>query len=93
MKNVLRLGLSFGISLVLLVLLLRGIDLGKLGAALQEADWRLIPLAIVQALEAILERHAHGQPASVVEVNTPQGGLVLRPVGQTEPEVLYTSSV
>ena len=50
-------------------------------------------VAVVQALEAILERHAHGQPASVVEVNTPQGGLVLRPVGQTEPEVLYTSSV
>jgi len=47
MKMAVRLGLSFGISVLLLVLLLRGIDLGKLVAALQEADWRFIPPAIV----------------------------------------------
>jgi uncharacterized protein (TIRG00374 family) len=46
-KNALRLVLSFGISAVLLVLVLRGIDANKLGAALGEADWRLIPPAVV----------------------------------------------
>jgi predicted dehydrogenase len=50
-------------------------------------------VAIVQALEAILARHAAGQPGSMVEVNGPQGGLVLRAPGQPEPMVLYSEKV
>src|SRR5262249_48821913 len=50
-------------------------------------------VAVVQALEAILQRHARGQPGSVVEVNTPQGGLVLRAPGQVEPDILYPGRV
>ena len=34
-------------------------------------------VAIVQAMEAILERHAAGAPGALVEVNGPAGGLVL----------------
>src|SRR5207302_340599 len=30
-------------------------------------------VAVVQALEAILTRHARGQPGSMVEVNSPEG--------------------
>src|SRR5438445_7412170 len=41
-------------------------------------------VAVVQAMEAILERHARGTPGSMVEVNSSQGGLVLRPPGQAE---------
>ena len=50
-------------------------------------------LAVVQAMEAILQRHAAGQPGSIVEVNGPQGGLVLRSPGQVEPTVLYPNRV
>jgi predicted dehydrogenase len=50
-------------------------------------------VAMVQALEAILARHAAGQPGSIVEVNGPQGGLVLRRSGQAEAEVLYSPTV
>lgn len=50
-------------------------------------------VAIVQAMEAILSRHAAGQPGCVVEVNGPQGGLVLRAPGSAEAEVLYQSKV
>ena len=50
-------------------------------------------VAIVQALEAILQRHARGQPGSVVEVNGPGGGLVLRVPGRPEPTVLYPERV
>jgi hypothetical protein len=50
-------------------------------------------VAAVQAMEAILERHARGQPGSMVEVNSPQGGLVLRVPGQPEPGVLYPDRV
>jgi hypothetical protein len=46
-------------------------------------------VAVVQALEVILDRHARGQPGCIVEVNPPGGGLVLRIPGQVEPEVLY----
>jgi predicted dehydrogenase len=46
-------------------------------------------VAVVQALEAILERHACGQPGSIVEVNSSQGGLVLRVPGHSEPVELY----
>jgi hypothetical protein len=50
-------------------------------------------VAVVQALEAILDRNAQGQPGCVVEVNAPQGGLVLRVPGQVEPAVLYAAPV
>jgi hypothetical protein len=50
-------------------------------------------VAIVQALEAILQRHARGQPGSVVEVNGPGGGLVLRAPGNNETTVLYPQRV
>jgi predicted dehydrogenase len=51
------------------------------------------PVAVVQALEAILQRQAGGQAGSMVEVNGPAGGLVLRVPGQVEPVVLYPDRV
>jgi D-galacturonate reductase len=36
-------------------------------------------VAIVQAMEAILKRHAEGEPGAIVEVNGKLGGLVLLP--------------
>jgi predicted dehydrogenase len=50
-------------------------------------------VAIVQALEAILQRHASGQPGSVVEVNGSAGGLVLRTPGVPEATMLYPERV
>ncbi len=50
-------------------------------------------VAVVQALEAILQRHAAGRPGSMVEVNGPAGGLVLYTPGQAEPAVLYPGRV
>lgn len=50
-------------------------------------------VAVVQALEAILARHAAGQPGSMVEVNAPEGGLVLRAPGRAEPEILCPQRV
>ena len=50
-------------------------------------------VAVVQALEAILERHAAGKPGCLVEVNTSQGGLVLRSPHTTEPAVLYRNRI
>jgi D-galacturonate reductase len=50
-------------------------------------------VAIVQALEAILERHAAGQPGALVDVNGRAGGLVLRLPGQAEQAVLYPGPV
>jgi hypothetical protein len=50
-------------------------------------------VAVVHALEAILERYARGQPGCVVEVNSSLGGLVLRVPGRAEPEVLYEGAV
>ena len=44
--SILRLVLSFGISAVLLFLLVRSVDPSSLGLALSEADWRLIVPAI-----------------------------------------------
>jgi D-galacturonate reductase len=49
-------------------------------------------VAIVQAMEAILKRHAGGDPGALVEVNGPRGGLVLFP-RQGEPDVLYAGRV
>jgi hypothetical protein len=50
-------------------------------------------VAVVQALEAILDRHARGEAGSIVEINGRQGGLALLAPGQMEPEVLYSSAV
>jgi predicted dehydrogenase len=49
-------------------------------------------VAIVQAMEAILKRHAAGGPGCLVEVNGRDGGLVLYP--RTGPaEVLYSGEI
>lgn len=50
-------------------------------------------VAIVQALEAILARHAAGYPNCVVKVNGPRGGLVLYEPGSAEALVLYEGPV
>ena len=50
-------------------------------------------VAAVQALEAILERHAAGEPDCVVRVNDAHGGLVLYRPGRAEPVVLYSGRV
>jgi predicted dehydrogenase len=49
-------------------------------------------VAIVQAMEAILARHAAGDPRALVEVNGTDGGLVLHP-RRGQPEVLYPGRV
>ncbi|MBS0207024.1 MAG: Gfo/Idh/MocA family oxidoreductase [Planctomycetes bacterium] len=50
-------------------------------------------VAAVQALEAILEYHAQGEPDCVVRVNDAHGGLVLYRPGSAEPTVLYDGKV
>lgn len=50
-------------------------------------------VAAVQAMEAILARHAAGQPDAVVHVNHPAGGLVMFTPGCEQPEVLYAPRV
>jgi predicted dehydrogenase len=50
-------------------------------------------VATVQALEAILQRHAAGQPGCIVTVNEPRGGLILRAPGQSETIVLYPDRI
>jgi predicted dehydrogenase len=50
-------------------------------------------VAAVQALEAILDRHAHGAPNCTVTVNDRAGGLVLWRPGHAEPQVLYEPPV
>jgi D-galacturonate reductase len=50
-------------------------------------------VAIVQALEAILDRAAAGVPGCVVKANTPAGGLVLYEPGNATPLVLYQGRV
>ncbi|MEX0939347.1 MAG: Gfo/Idh/MocA family oxidoreductase [Pirellulales bacterium] len=50
-------------------------------------------VAAVQAMEAILARHADGQPGCVVRVNDAAGGLVLAAPGSAETEVLYPGQV
>ena len=49
-------------------------------------------VAIVQAMEAILQRHAAGEPSCIVEVNGERGGLVLKQRGG-ELETLYANEV
>jgi predicted dehydrogenase len=48
-------------------------------------------VAVVQALEAILEKHARGQPGCTVDVS-PHAGLILRTPGQAEEVALYSRS-
>jgi D-galacturonate reductase len=50
-------------------------------------------VAVVQAMEAILDRYAKGKPASIVEVNGKRNGLVQTFPGQTDFEVLYPAEV
>jgi D-galacturonate reductase len=50
-------------------------------------------VGVVQALEAILDRHHRGQPGGVVTVNGQLGGLVLQLPGRPEAEVLYAPAV
>ena len=50
-------------------------------------------VAAVQAMEAILAKHAAGTPNCVVEVDHKLGGLVLLAPGKAEPEVLYSGRV
>lgn len=55
------------------------------------ADRRVV--AIVQAMEALLQEQANGNPASVVKVNVPEGGLVMFRPGLSETTVLYQDPV
>jgi predicted dehydrogenase len=50
-------------------------------------------VAVVQALEATLAKQVSGRPGCIVEVNQPEGGLVLRAPGKPEPEILYRERV
>jgi predicted dehydrogenase len=50
-------------------------------------------VAAVEAMEAILARHAAGEPNCVVEVDHAAGGLVLLSPGRAEPSVLYADRV
>src|SRR5438445_6398245 len=46
-------------------------------------------VAVVQAMEAILEWQANGQPGGMAEVDIPQGTLILRLPGRVEPLRLH----
>ena len=50
-------------------------------------------VAAVQAMEAILARHAAGTPDAVVYVDHPRGGLVLYAPGARAPDILYSQRV
>jgi predicted dehydrogenase len=50
-------------------------------------------VAAVEAMEAILGKHAAGTPNCLVNVNDKLGGLVLYTPGSAEPEVLYAGTV
>lgn len=50
-------------------------------------------VAAVQAMEAILARHAAGTPDCVVQVDHPLGGLVLLAPGNAAAQVLYSGQV
>lgn len=50
-------------------------------------------VAAVQAMEAILAKHASGVPNCLVNVNESRGGLVLYMPGKSEPEILYENQV
>ena len=63
----------------------------RLGYNDLSADRQVV--AAVQALEAILDHAAKGQPDGVVRVNDKAGGLALYLPGQAEPKVLYQPKV
>jgi D-galacturonate reductase len=65
---------------------IRGLAYADLGA-----DRSVI--AMVEATEAILAASAAGQRGGVVEVNGPQGGLVLKFPGTSQSRVLYAKTV
>lgn len=50
-------------------------------------------VAIVQAMEAILQKQYEGKADAVVRVNQTEGGLVLLVPGESEPMILYPSPV
>ncbi len=50
-------------------------------------------VAVVQALEAILARHAAGRPGCFATVNSPRPGLWLHVPGESSPECLYSHEV
>jgi D-galacturonate reductase len=50
-------------------------------------------VAVIQALEAILDRHAQGHPSSIVEVNGTGGALTLSVPGRNDRDVLYVRRV
>ena len=50
-------------------------------------------VAAVEAMEAILARHAAGVPDCVAHVNSPAGGLTLQAPGDSSVEVLYQPEV
>jgi D-galacturonate reductase len=66
-------------------------EIGRLHYNDLSADRQTV--AAVQALEAILERQAAGEPDCVVRVNDPRGGLVLYRPGSAEPTILYRNPV
>ncbi|MEZ6046045.1 MAG: Gfo/Idh/MocA family oxidoreductase [Planctomycetaceae bacterium] len=73
-------------------------DRSKRLAEMQQLDYNELTadrqtVATVQALEAILEWAAAGEPDCIVRVNDPKGGLVLYRPGVAEPEVLYAGTV
>ncbi|MBM4069312.1 MAG: Gfo/Idh/MocA family oxidoreductase [Planctomycetes bacterium] len=50
-------------------------------------------VAIVQAMEALLQQHAAGRPGCLCEVNGSDGGLILRVPGKEKPLTLYPGHV
>ncbi len=50
-------------------------------------------VAAVQAMEAILAKHAAGTPNCIVQVDHSRGGLVLLAPGRAEADVLYAGKV
>jgi D-galacturonate reductase len=66
-------------------------EIGRLNYNDLSADRQTV--AAVQALEAILERQAQGEPDCVVRVNDARGGLVLYRPGSAEPTILFGGAV
>lgn len=50
-------------------------------------------IAMVEGTEAILASSARGRPGGIVEVNSPEGGLVLKFPGTSQTQVLYPHKV
>jgi len=50
-------------------------------------------VAIVQAMEAILDCHAQGVPGACALINTPEGGISMKFPGSSEKRVLYSNRV